>query len=157
MIIYHFSSTYIVFTSFVSKNILSLHISHKYRLESNKHTKKHKNTSIDEKNKRWDEERRKGGRSILSYFCSRKIEKRRQRTPKTRKIDTELLLFNENCIILRKSYLLLLLLLMLFSLFYSACQWYRFWGIFVVTICIIVTYDYLSLFFYIHSLYFICI
>ena len=30
---------------------------------------------------------------MLSYFCSRKTEKRRRRTPKTRKIDTELLLF----------------------------------------------------------------
>ena len=33
------------------------------------------------------------GRSILSYFGLRKIDKRRRRTQKTRKIDTELLLF----------------------------------------------------------------
>ena len=55
--------------------------------------KKHKNTLID------------GGK-----------QNRRQRTPKTRKTDTELLPFEENCIILRKSYFLLILLLMLLYL-----------------------------------------
>ena len=120
MIIYHYYSTYTVFTSFVSKNdfvlayfsqiqirveqthkntqehcylwlfitiflhaqfllhlylktILSLHISHKYIFDSNEHTKIHKNTSIFEGKKRGDEERRRPGGSILSYFCSRKI------------------------------------------------------------------------------------
>ena len=73
MIIYHYSSTYTVFTSFVSKIFFVLAYSHKYRFKSNKHTKKHKNTSIDEEK-----------------------QKRGRRTPKTRNIDTELLLFGEN-------------------------------------------------------------
>ena len=77
------------------KTILSLHISHKYRFDSNKHTKIHKKTSIFEEK-----------------------QKRRRRTRKTGRIDIELLMFEENCIILRKSYLLLLLLLMLIFLFY---------------------------------------
>ena len=41
---------------------------------------------------------------------------------KTRKIDTELLLFEENCIILRKSYSLLVLLIMLIFLYYPVSK-----------------------------------
>ena len=73
MIIYHYYSTYTVFTSFVSKIFFVLAYFSQIQIRVEQTQKKHKNTSIDEEK-----------------------QKRRRRTPKTRKIDTELLLFEEN-------------------------------------------------------------
>ena len=84
------------------KTFLYLHISHRYRFESNKHTIKHKNTLIDEEKR------------IILLQSQRICVFRRG------------FFLKDNYIILCKSYSLLLLLLMLLSLLYSAGHYYRF-------------------------------
>ena len=74
MIIYHYSSTYRVFTSIVSKKLFCPCIFLTNTYSSRTNTQKYTRTlRYSRKNKRGDKERRRRGRSILSYFCSRKI------------------------------------------------------------------------------------
>ena len=97
MIIYHYYSIYTVFTSFVSKIFFVLAYFSQTQIQV-KQT--HKKTQ--------------------EHFDRRGKTKEETKNAEYEDIDTELLLFDENCIILRKSYLLLLLLLMLLSLIYPA-------------------------------------